>query len=284
MSKSLNLSKPISSAIRDLARKTVTAAADDLARAAEQGRVHAARRNLKRLRSLLRMIRPAIGKRAAKDADGKLKSAADLLAGARRMDALKLAAMKLALGRDETGRLVSAIAGHFGHHHETKTLAEQAGEARALVLDLRAGIKAWRLPRRDRSFCLEGMKSSYAEARSGLGQALASRDVEELHEARKHVIHNLHHLDLLHRLWPGMFGVWIAELTALREALGDFNDLAELRQIAASIDAADSVLPAIDAPCIELLAMAEARASVLYAEKPAAFARRIGAMWDRIGD
>jgi CHAD domain-containing protein len=284
MSKSLNLAKPISSAIRDLARKTVTAAAGDLARAAEPGRVHAARRNLKRLRSLLRMIRPAIGKRAARDADGKLKSAADLLAGARRMDALKLAATKLALGQDESGRLVAAIAEHFGHHHETRALADQAGEARALVLDLRAGVKAWRLPHRDRSFCLAGMKKCYASARSGLAQALASGGVEELHEARKHVIHNLHHLDLLHRLWPGMFEVWIAELTILREALGDFNDLAELRQIAESMAAADAILAAIDAPCGELLAVAGAKARVLYAEKPAAFARRIGAMWDRIGD
>lgn len=284
MSKSLNLAKPISSSIRDLARKTVTAAAGDLARAAEPGSVHAARRNLKRLRSLLRMIRPAIGKRAARDADGKMKSAADLLAGARRMDALKLAATKLALGPDETGRLVVAIAQHFGHHHETRALAERAAEARALVLGLRSGLKAWRLPHRDRSFCLRGMKKSYAAARCGLSQALASRDVEDLHEARKHMIHNLHHLDLLHRLWPEMFKAWIAELTVLREALGDFNDLAELRQIATSTETAQVVLITIDARCTELLAIAEAKARVLYAEKPAAFARRIGAMWDRIAD
>ena len=128
------------------------------------------------------------------------------------------------------------------------------------------------------------MKKSYAAARCGLSQALASRDVEDLHEARKHMIHNLHHLDLLHRLWPEMFKAWIAELTVLREALGDFNDLAELRQIATSTETAQVVLITIDARCTELLAIAEAKVRVLYAEKPAAFARRIGAMWDRIAD
>jgi hypothetical protein len=83
-----------------------------------------------------------------------------------------------------------------------------------------------------------------------------------------------------------MIRLWAGELLKLREALGDLNDLDELEALAigqgpgfSSGAARGKALQAIAARRTKLLNGVRAQVDQLFAEKPKAFARRMGAMW-----
>jgi CHAD domain-containing protein len=133
------------------------------------------------------------------------------------------------------------------------------------------------------------MRAAYARARRLLRQGLATGESALLHEARKSVIHHLHHIEALTPLWPKLFKVWAAELQTLREALGDLNDL----------DALSAELAREDGPFADLTVKDEAEALIamrrkaiiaairdetghLFAERPKNFASRMLALWEHM--
>ena len=63
-----------------------------LAETGPGGSVHGARRRIKQLRSLLRLLRPALGEERFREASIALRDAANALAGHRRAEALVAAA------------------------------------------------------------------------------------------------------------------------------------------------------------------------------------------------
>jgi len=281
---SIRTDRPAGEALRRLARKTLAALAADLDRAAAGGGVHGARKRLKFMRSLLRLLRPAIGEAAFGKADGRLRAAAHAIASARRAEAMQEAVAKL---RPRNGPEFSALAelarlaaSAHGHEAAAAALHEASADARHNIEKLRGTINDWRLPKRGIGPFVEGLHQAYAAARRKLRSGLAERNIARLHAARKSVIHHLHHLETLEPLWPEPIRHRTKELTRLRAALGDLNDLEELERLAmadtADCQAARAVIAAHRA---RLLAKAGRQAQQLFAEKPVAFAGRVAAMW-----
>lgn len=98
------------------------------------------------------------------------------------------------------------------------------------------------------------------------------------------MIHNLHHTEILRGLWPDVMPAVVAELTVLREALGEINDLDELTAAIGGFAPADKTVlnethEAISALHGAHLATARRKSALLYAEKPSAYVQRIDAMW-----
>ncbi|MGQ0483840.1 MAG: CHAD domain-containing protein [Hyphomicrobiales bacterium] len=287
---SIRTDRPAGEALLRLARKTLARLAKDLGRAAAGGGIHAARRRLKFMRSLLRLLRPAIGKSAWAKADHRLRAAAHAIAGARRAEALQEAVAKLGLpgppltpALAELARLAAAA---HGHEAEAEALSEAIAGALRGIEKVRGTINHWGLPKRDVSPFVTGLRDAYAMARRKLRAGLAAGDIARLHEARKSVIHHLHHLEILEPLWPEPIRVWKSELTSLREALGDLNDLRELEHLAAPGGTGFSTpamlqdaQAAIAGRRARLLAQVSERAGHRFAEKPGAFAKRLRAMW-----
>jgi CHAD domain-containing protein len=122
--------------------------------------------------------------------------------------------------------------------------------------------------------------ATYKKARKRLDHGFASRNAEDLHTARKHVIHHIHHLDLLRSNLTSP-AKRLASLDKLREALGDLNDLDELCQLSSGLtarlpEAADRVMAKRRAT---LLKRAEKAAGRLFRDKPKAYGRRTVGMW-----
>ena len=282
--------RPPGEAFRAVARATLAGLARDLASAGEGGGVHGARRRLKFMRSLLRLVRPSLGKAEFGRADRLLGEAADALAGARRAEALQEAVVKLGQAHPAAKPALAELAALMAGLHREHATAEALGQSAALALRncrvLRGEVSRWRLARRDTALFLDGLKDCYRKARRRLRRGLAAKDVAILHQARKQIIHHLHQLDMLRALWPEMIRVWTAELTDLRGALGDLNDLDEITGLIEKNAAAFSspaargaVDEAIASRRKELLKKAAKRGNHLFAESPSAFAGRIGAMW-----
>ncbi len=274
-------SEPTPAALKAAARKLLKGLSADLSQATAAGSVHGARRRIKRLRSLIRLLREAIGEDAFAKANADLKTAADLLAGQRRAEALVIAAGKHA-GRSAGGRkLVELMERHRdGHAAQASTPAQLAAarEAAAALAKLASG---WKVPRDGKALVADAFLRTYRKARKLLASAVESQDVEALHEARKHVIHHFHHIELLRDGFQRKPDERLAELESLRETLGDLNDIDELEQLAAAQgqrvkgEAAAHLAKRRKA----LIATADKAWKPLFRLKPKAFAKRIGAMW-----
>lgn len=273
---------PSPSSLKALARAQLGALVDDLEQAAAEGSsVHGARRRIKRLRSLLRLIRSVIGERAYVKTNDNLRTAADALAGQRRAEALVAAAEKLD-DRSAGGQRLRKIAEEHRRDHAALSPGDGLAAARQAVAAATRSVSAWRVAKGTPASISDAFTRCYRKARKDLAAALDSEDPEPLHEARKQVIHHLHHLELLRGALRKPADKRLAELKSLREILGDLNDLDELRQLA---EAKGEHLESHAAKSIfrhraALLAGAHKAWKPLFKSGPKAFARRIGAMWD----
>lgn len=284
---------PAGEALRRLMRKTMRALAQDLEQARTGKTVHPARRRLKFARSLLRLMKPALGGVAFQQENQALRDAAQALAVLRHTEAMSEAITKLKAAAKDAEADAAVFAALELAAHELRADAvspEETGRrieaAFSRVEELRARISEWTLPKRDMSLFVQGMRACFAKARQLLREGLEKGEMLPLHEARKSVIHHLHHIELLTPLWPKLFKVWAAELQKLREDLGDLHDLDEL---SAEFDRPESPFAAmahrgralglIDRRRKSILARIASETSHLFAEEPKNFAARIDALW-----
>lgn len=276
----LKLKKPPGEALKALARNQLSQTVKRIAEARAGAKVHGARRGLKFARSLLRLVHHAIGEEAFSETDRLLRDAARLLAKARHAEALLETVAKL-----EPGDAASALR-DWAAARQPGTNADPGGvdptlEAERLVLAARKQAGKWSLAKHDLTPLVAGLRASYGKARRTLRKGLDASSAEVLHQARKSVIHHLHHLEILADIWPPLFRSWTAELDVLRLALGDLNDLDELERTLADDDRQPKpdAAEAIAARRAALIAVIAAKSGLLFSEKPSAFAARMEAMW-----
>jgi hypothetical protein len=276
--KGLRLDKPPGEALRRLALKQLTAVRRDLEKAAAGHGVHAARRQIKQLRSLLRLVRNAIGADDFQSTDAALREIAHLLASARRAEAMGEALAKLVeaglLSAGDANVWVSGLRAEEQPHGNAGAV-----EAQHKLEPVRRAVKSWRLPQEDTSAYVEATAAIYRHARRSLKAALQEPTKDNLHTSRKAAIHHLHHIQVLSALWPAMMQPWSQELAKLRIALGDINDLDEMRDLYGTSEKSELLVSAINQRRDQLLDQVKASSSLLFAEKTGAFAKRIAAMW-----
>jgi CHAD domain-containing protein len=284
---------PAGEALRRLMRRTIRALSQDLDSAKSGKTVHPARRRLKLARSLLRLMKPALGAAAFQEENEALRDAAQALAGLRRTEAMSEAIAKLKTDAKDHGSDAVVFAELERAAHDLRQdvvspdeVTDRIQEAAGRIEALRSRIAEWSLPKRDITLFVDGLRACFAKARHLLRDGLERKEMPLLHEARKSVIHHLHHVELLTPLWPKLFKVWAAELKELREDLGDLNDLDDL---SAEFDRAESPFAAIEHKARALALIDRRRHGILtridnetghlFAEEPKNFAARIDALW-----
>ena len=263
------------------ARNLLKGLRKDLSAAGAGAQVHGARRRIKRLRSLSLLVRPAIGEVAHDIARRHLKTAADALAGPRRAEALASAVDKLEPNLPHRHGLTDVIAIYGEAIADHGANPEPLDAASAAIDEFAAALATWKLPRNNAPFLTEAFAATYRKARKRLAAGLKSGNVEELHDARKHVIHHLHHLELLADALPQDPGERIGRLDGLREALGELNDLNELEELARAHKHAlpKGVRKVLRARHKTLLRRARKAWKPLFGTGTKTFVKRIGAMW-----
>jgi hypothetical protein len=266
------LNVPTPAVLRKAGQREAAALAALLAGTAPGQSVHGARRRIKQLRSLLRLLRPNLDAVAYCAVNDALREAAAALAGHRRAEALVVAAAKLegakgqgSFWRDEaeTHRAAHAAEG------DPAMVLEAAREAinRAAEILTSATLSP---------VCEDGVGAAfltaYGRARKLLRKSLKSGAPQALHDARKFVIHHLHQSRLLQLGSERR----LAELEKLREILGDLNDLEELRQLADRRDVASADSRRMRRARSRLLDKAADAADRLFRHKPERYGKRLG--------
>ena len=243
-------------------------------------RVHRARQNLKRARSLLRVLAPALGPGAAA-VRGELADAARLLAGARDADAAAASARgirKKAADADLAGfaDVVAALDRKAEEAHagaipvariEGRLRAAGAAAAEAAAAGL-AGAALF-----DRA-----VRTAYRKGRAAMRRARSSLATPDLHAWRKEVKSLAHLLSCGRDRLPGKAARVAERLDRLGDLLGLDHDHAMLAErLALSPDGSPSLMRQLSIIAAErkrLEAEARALGARVYRRRPRRFAAR----------
>jgi CHAD domain-containing protein len=283
----LSIADDVATSVRACAREQLAGAIDRLEQAHEDPveAVHDARKHVKKLRALLRLVRPALGADAYRAENAALRDVGRGLSAARDADVLR--ATVAVLAERCAGRLPAATfeGVRTALAAAAATPGDGAAERATAIAELRAAaerVEAWMLEDAGWGTVVAGIARAYRRGRDAGAAAREEPTVEHLHDWRKRVKDLWYHERLLAPAWPAVIGAHGEEAHALSELLGDEHDLAVLRERLAGLElppdaAADlpALVELIEERREELRARAHRLGHRLYAESPKAFARRI---------
>lgn len=252
-----------------IARGRIDHALEALEGATEQG-VHDARKDMKKLRALLRLVRGEIGEEVFRREVDTFRDAARELSGVRDADVMlaTLADLEERYGAD-VGPVRQAVEAHriqtTGGGRE-----RAAGAATSVLLEARGRVDDWPLERDGFEPFEDGLRRTYRRGRRAWRAASADPSTENLHEWRKRVKDLWYQYSILEESWKPVMGALGDEAHELSDRLGDDHDLAVLLGFGA-----EPLEPLIDTRRRELQEEAFYFGTRLYADKPKAFVRRL---------
>jgi CHAD domain-containing protein len=240
--------------------------------------IHEARKDMKKLRGLLRLVRPSAPKlykvenRAYRDAAAELSALRDADVALETFDQVIETARSAGLictseadrehanpGTADTASLQrtgldrDALARLRGQLEQYRTAAhERFGDPlarldvfRLKLLDARERVPDWRLKpanTADSAFASfgPGLHKTYRRGRKAMIKAQAEPNVEAFHDWRKRVKYLTYHLRLLRPGWPKLLKAQRNEVKTLGDLLGDDHDLAVLAELLPNLDGGDA--------------------------------------------
>lgn len=200
--------------------------------------VHETRKSLKRLRSLLRLVRAGLGERAWREENGALRLIARNLSGQRDRDVLRQTMAALTehagAGLDDAVDWLEASLAKEAPRRKSPDERSAAAAIAGAIADLGAAHE--RLSRIDLHGSLadvvaQGLVRAQRTGRMALARLEADATDDNLHELRKSVqIYQRQH-GLIQAAWPELQAVRVATARACAQRLGEAQDLAVLASV-----------------------------------------------------
>lgn len=278
--------RPVHPDFRKIARASIAGALELLERhrLTDEG-VHSVRKNLKRARAMLRMLRASIGKSAYRRENRLLRDGARRLSPLRDSRALlDTATLLRARVRSADERsVVTSLEALLRHDHALarRKLTRDGAAIESLRETLRSSYRRsadWR-PSHDAGSPARGVRRVYRRGRAAQERAQTHRTATNLHELRKQTKYLYHQLEALEPLQPEMITRLAKRTHRLADLLGDDHNLTVLRtRIAHSpLERHDRLRlqRIIDRERERLDRTALARARRIYGQAPASFTARL---------
>jgi CHAD domain-containing protein len=279
---------------RRIARHRVESALEILGRKSPTDpAVHAARKELKKARATLRLLRDVLGPSTYKKENAALRDAARPLSELRDGQVLLEALGSLVERRgtpasrwplEKFERVLSRRRGEL-----RESILKQPGSLQGACKILRAArsrSEHWHVGRHGWSVLGPGLKRTYSRGRRAFALAQDRGGDECLHEWRKQTQYFRNQLQLFEPLGSGRLGGLVQKTRELVELLGDDHDLAVLseRAMAAREDFPSATthrafIALIERRRAKLQEKALRLGRRVYQEPPAAFTARLGRYW-----
>jgi CHAD domain-containing protein len=251
--------------------------------------IHDARRCLKRVRALLRLIRLGIEEDVYRREAARLAGIGKLLSGARDLDVMRQTLSKLesrfdAMPAGAAARLAKlmvhgqGLGRRSGTDGRRQALLRLGQSKRLFTTKAAAAIELGHL--------IDGLGSTYRKARKAFRQAYREPSDESFHVWRKRVQQHWRHMALLSRGWPEALAARASEAKELSRLLGEDHDhsilIAFVKERGASILEPQDIeaLTALCRSCqAELRAAAKPRGERLFAEPTSNLEERVALYW-----
>ncbi|WP_405237240.1 CHAD domain-containing protein [Lentisalinibacter orientalis] len=270
-------SEQVAKAIEDL-----EGADDDLHEA-----VHEFRKRCKKIRGLIRLVRPGFPDYSTENA--WFRDLAGELSALRDATSMQesVAALVKHYADDLDADAYGGIGEWLGRRRETLTEERDAREKvdviRAELPEALARIEGWRLDSAGADALEAGLAKTYKRARRAMAVAADDGTSRDFHEWRKRVKYHRYHLRLLTPIWPKVTKARYKETKHLSDLLGDDHDLAVLRatleeEAGGAADERAALIALSRRRSAELRAQAWSLGRRLFIEEPDRYAERMRAL------
>jgi CHAD domain-containing protein len=250
--------------------------------------VHEIRKALKRWRALMRLLTPILGepadlmRREARDLMRGLASARDAQACLDALNDLHKSDTEMSPRSMQTIHDRLAV---LKAQAEAQGFSDATRERLSRYLDYALlTLERWPLAEIAFPAIADALTVTYRRARQIVPDDWTKADADHLHDLRRRVVEHRHQMELIEHLWPRLGRLWTEEAQRLRGRLGSCQDLFVFEQMTGP---RQPLAPWRSRLTPMILARREAhvRAAArlsgrLFAEKPKAFRRRIGKLWD----
>jgi CHAD domain-containing protein len=277
----------VEAGVRRIAAEQLGRAVASLEGDALHAGVHDARKRVKKVRGLLRLVRPGFKGFARENA--ALRDAARTLSGLRDHAAMIEALDRLAARYPDRidGRRMVPLRRELEARRDDAAGANDLGDRiaafRAVLSAAKDRAEGWTLKAPGWEALGPGLGRGYAQGREAMRVAHKTGRGEDFHAFRKRVKDHGYHARLLAPVWPVLMGPYAALVDDLGEVLGEQHDLVAFAPVVAGSALAPDARGALEDLIVEERRRLEARALVtaarVYAERPKAMARRMGAWW-----
>ena len=252
--------------------------------------VHDVRKELKKIRSALRLVRTGLGDKRFKSLNRLYRDAGRELSGARdaQVKAETLEALIDQFGDDMPGEETMAWREHLAG--EGVTAAANMKEDRTPIVEAIGHLEkardklAGKPIKAKRSDLFDGLDESYVSGREAMGVAAEDPSDENFHQWRKRAKDLWYQQRIVKKSWEPMIAEAADAAHELADYLGDHHDLAVLAEDLATRDIAagekSEIQAVIDRRQEQLADSAFDLGARIYAEKPKAFDRRMRSYWE----
>ncbi len=258
--------------------------------AADDAVIHGVRKDLKKLRAVLRLVRAGLGEEFFVAQNKRFRDAGRLLSDARDAEVklATLAALIERFGSELPQPQVEAwrleLEGERERVKEGSSSGSRSQMHKAKELIAAGGVDCaeWPLEGDGWRQLEAGLLRSYREAGKAMYRARSSRAAGDVHQWRKRSKDLWYQLRLLRGIWKPVMGELADQNHQLVDLLGDHHDLTLLMedlQGRPGISKRRRIGELIERRQGELLGGALALGALLFAEKPKAFRRRLRVYW-----
>jgi CHAD domain-containing protein len=249
--------------------------------------IHNVRTTIKRLRALLRLVRPVVGETFFNRENARLRKAGQRLAVARDAEVARQTLQNLSVSGKPEKKAVAAVLAGLENKAESRTNLEKA--LRATKEDLKEtkrNLQELRLVNGEWEVIGTGLRDVYRQSRKRMVTALQDRGDEAFHKWRIRVKNLFYELEMLEPVWPKRMDKMTARLSKLQDKIGLDHDIAVLKAFLrktpekfGGTEAVERVIRCLEEKSQKLRCAAEPLGEKIFAEKPRRFARKLGRHW-----
>jgi CHAD domain-containing protein len=281
--------------IKRIVRKEIDKALDRLTGRTEVDRneaVHDARKRFKKIRAVLRLVRPALGPQTYQRENACFRAAGKPLTEVRDFTVLVKVFDELieSLAEEESQRQFRKVrqgleSNEAEVHRHLLEERDAFAEAAVRIAVARRRLDGWEIG--DKWGLLRaGLKQVYKGGREARARAMAEASVESLHDWRKQTKYLWHQLQVLQPICPTILTPLADRIHDLSDYLGNDHDLAVLRQMVEENEArfggravVEPLAEHIDRRRAELQRKAGLLGRQLYQDRPTVFVDRLTPYW-----
>lgn len=277
----LHRRKPLARELRRIARGQIDSACRVLESNEDPRRVvHEARKSLKKLRAILKLVAPEFGRRHYQAEKRVFQDAARLLAPLRDAEVRATTLDALIKGAGLAREDFAEIRGEFeaATNRFARSAARPKHRAVKILRLARPHVSRWPLDQIQWKDLAKEIKRSYRKGRKALRAYQQEPGPEAFHAWRKRAKELWYHLRITENYLPGAFAKVISQCDKIGELAGNAHDLTVLHETLATRKTRAQtalLLGEIDMRMPGLYRDAVENGVRLYAEKPRDFAKRM---------
>jgi CHAD domain-containing protein len=249
--------------------------------------IHNVRTTIKRLRALLRLIRPVVGETFFNLENARLRKAGQRFAVARDVEVARQTLKTLPVsGEPEKQAVAAALAGLENKTQPGTGLGEALREIREDLEQTKGNLQRLPLVNGEWEVVEPGLEDVYRQSRKRMNRALQDGGDEAFHKWRIRVKNLLYELELLEPVWPKRMDKVTSRLSKLQDKIGRDHDMVVLKALLqktperfGGTEAVERVIRSLEGKSRKLRHAAEPIGEKIFARKPRRFVRKLGRHW-----